>query len=413
MTTGALFDPALHHAYYQHQWASDSAHAVIVCVRDVHRLSPAFPALFKQVRLYRHKAWPCVYATLVATVVAGRETGTSMEYTGRLRCLPVDDGSGVLDIQCPATLRVVDTAPKGVYDCYIRTQQVYRTPQLEVGQILQCTGRVFERRDRPRSMEVVAMEVAGDPNREPLHILQALDWAAHVYTNPPDWPSVCQGAEAPAWTAALPADTRAPADHGEATLDDADRMPAPVPPLEPAPTTRAMTVFLASYLHQKTTAALGPRAPLVRSAVPRFRLDELVASASVRRQACRLVAYKLGLSSNQTPPRDKVHRLVAHCLAVLVRTGHVLRHGGDPPAFQVIGAPLLAAYIAPLLLHTPRHRQKEIEAFSSRGMHRRLRHADPRLRHVPLHQIDAALTLLADRGLLTAHDGVWGVTRVQ
>lgn len=84
MASAALFDPTLHAAYYQHRWASQKENGVLVCVRDVLRFKRAFPALFEAgaVRLYRHAQWPCVYATIVATVVAVREAEGQTEYTG-------------------------------------------------------------------------------------------------------------------------------------------------------------------------------------------------------------------------------------------------------------------------------------------------------------------------------------------
>lgn len=85
---GLLFDPALHAAYYQYQWATDRRNAVTVCVRDVQRLGYAFPSLFEQgvLRVFLHHQWPCIYVTLVATIVAVREQEAAMEYTGMFPC---------------------------------------------------------------------------------------------------------------------------------------------------------------------------------------------------------------------------------------------------------------------------------------------------------------------------------------
>lgn len=78
------YDPALETAFAQFRWASDQANAVLCRARDVRRLERAFPALAEAgtLRLYQHRAWPCVYVTLVATVVGATQREGYSEYIG-------------------------------------------------------------------------------------------------------------------------------------------------------------------------------------------------------------------------------------------------------------------------------------------------------------------------------------------
>ena len=76
-------DPGTQAAYHCQRWASSPDRSLVVCLRDLNKLSYAFPRLFKRglSRLFQHKLWPCIYVTLVATVVAVHELEDTMEYS--------------------------------------------------------------------------------------------------------------------------------------------------------------------------------------------------------------------------------------------------------------------------------------------------------------------------------------------
>ncbi|WFD39198.1 uncharacterized protein MJAP1_002168 [Malassezia japonica] len=364
MASAALFDPTLHAAYYQHRWASQKENAVLVCVRDVLRLRRAFPALFEAgaVRLYRHAQWPCVYATVVATVVAVREAEGQTEYT-------VDDGSAAIDVQCAPTLK---KAAPGIYSCYVPADGHHDAPRLAVGDVVRVTGRVFDRRDRSRSMDVESVEVVADPTHEPAHMLEALARSDGMYRRAPDMPKEC------------------------GVIEELDGGAPPAPS-----STRAMVEFLQDYLAAKTSAALGPGLVRSRHLIPSFTLPGLITSASVQRAAHALVQHKLqGRALPEHALADKEHQLLSHCLDQLVRTGALLERRGTPRRFQVVCPALLGAYICALL-------GVSSAPFSTPEMHRRLRRADPRLKAVPLAHIDAALAHLAAHGVVAADGPVW------
>lgn len=325
-------------------------------------------------------------------------------------------------MQCAPTLK---KAAPGIYSCYVPADGHHDAPRLAVGDVVRVTGRVFDRRDRSRSMDVESVEVVADPTHEPAHMLEALARSEGMYRRAPDMPKECgvmeeldEGAvdevgrvdrrPAPATSFR---ETGARSSGGvvpSAAHKDAMAPPA-VPPRArtPAPhspalsSTQAMVAFLQDYLAAKTSAALGPGLVRSRHLVPSFTLPGLVTSASVQRAARALVQHKLqGRALPEHALADKERQLLSHCLDQLVRTGALLVRRGTPRRFQVVCPALLGAYICALLgVSSP--------PFSTSEMHRRLRRADPRLKAVPLADVGGALAHLATHGVLAADGPVW------
>ncbi|KAI3625691.1 hypothetical protein CBS9595_001052 [Malassezia furfur] len=418
---GLLFDPALHAAYYHYQWAIDRRNAVTVCVRDVQRLGYAFPSLFEQgvLRVFLHHQWPCIYVTLVATVVAVREQEAAMEYTGMWCADSVDDGSAAMDIQCAQLLKPAQE--HGVYSCYVRAEnESVAVPTLAVGDVVRITGRVFERRDKSRVVDVEWVERV-EVTQEPLHLLRALAYGAERYAQPPPLPRARVDDPTLDRIESLK-ENRAASPYSWSVTELAKHAPeAPHPPPEPcgtseeAPTpvvasTRSMVAFLARYLQDKTQAANDAGTLRPPMAHPTFTIPQLLSSATVQFQAQRLVAHKLPGRTLSPADRDvKVAQLIAHCVRRLVRTGMLLERRARTNRFQVVCPALIASYIAVLVRHTPQQRHEEVRRFSAASMRRRVCAAEPQLACVPLTTFDAALALLADAALVVRRGTQWGV----
>ncbi|WFC94189.1 hypothetical protein MBRA1_000822 [Malassezia brasiliensis] len=373
---GLLFDPALNAAYHHYRWATDRRNAVTVCVRDVQRLGYAFPSLFEQgvLRMFLHHHWPCIYVTLVATVVAVREQEVAMEYI---------------------------------------------VPMLAVGDVVRINGRVFERRDKSRVVDVERVERV-EATQEPLHLLRALAYGAERYTQPPPLPTehvdvaTVDRIEAPKIGAAS-SNPWSATGHAKRAPETPHPLPKQHDTSEEATlpvvaSTRSMVLFLARYLQDKTQATndaamLSP--PLLH---PTFTIPQLLSSATVQFHAQRLVTYKLPERTLSADERDaKVAQLITHCVRRLVRTGVLLERRARTNMFQVVCPALIAGYIAVLVRHTPQQRREEVRRFSSASMRRRVCAAEPRLACVPLSKFDAALALLADAALVVRYGTHWGV----
>ena len=91
-------------------------------------------------------------------------------------------------MQCAPTLK---KAAPGIYSCYVPADGHHDAPRLAVGDVVRVTGRVFDRRDRSRSMDVESVEVVADPTHEPAHMLEALARSDGMYRRAPDMPKEC------------------------------------------------------------------------------------------------------------------------------------------------------------------------------------------------------------------------------
>lgn len=342
-----------------------------------------------------------------------------MEYTGTWRADTVDDGTAAMDVQCAQLLKPAQD--RGVYSCYVRAEnESVAAPTLVVGDVIHVTGRVFERRDKSRVVDIEWVERV-EATQEPLHLLRALAYGAERYAEPPpvpgrnvDMPQMGHGG-APSEDNGDPTPALRVAEHFGRVLEAPHPFPEPCD--EPAEvhtpavsSTRSMLAFLARYLQDKTQAANAPGALRPPAAHPTFTIPQLLSSATVQYHAQRLVAHKLpGRTLSATERDAKVVQLISHCVRRLARTGVLLERRARTHTFQVVGPALIAAYIAVLVRHTPQQRRDEVRRFTTASMRRRVCAAETRLACVPLATFEAALALLADAALVVRHGTQWGV----
>ncbi|WFC97959.1 hypothetical protein MYAM1_000679 [Malassezia yamatoensis] len=357
----------------------------------------------------------------------------------------------------------------GVYSCYVPGQRVLRaSPKWRVGDVLRILGRVFERRDASRAVEVEMCERV-DETEEPQHILRALKLGLDTYSYAPNMPPGCQlpnrthmenlaldsmlvHKENPAYNTrskrlrhtnvgawsntprntthlataqemgSVPSlDTRLnsknrieqnlrvgnKAQHTpsiQATTRHSLRDSADT---KSVPSTQSFVNFLKHYLTRKTGNT--SRSQILRgpSAIPRFTLSHLQLSASVISEANRLIILKRPNASMSREVWDrKINQLLSHCMRKLIRAGVLLNYDKSR-SFQVICPSLIAAYIAVLVKHTPRRRAADIRCFSSAAMRQRVCVADQRLHSVSLVMFDTALELLEQYGIVKKVQNQW------
>ena len=326
-----------------------------------------------------------------------------------------------MDVQCAQLLKPAQD--HGVYSCYVRSEnEAVTAPTLVVGDVVRITGRVFERRDKSRVVDIEWVEHV-EATQEPLHLLRALAYGAERYTQPApvprgnaDLPRMDRG-DPPAELSGDPAPALRVAEHftraAEALHPPSERREEPAEVSIPAvASTRSMVAFLARYLQDKTQAASTSAPLLPPAAHPTFTIPQLLSSATVQFHAQRLVAHKLPGRTLDATERDvKVAQLITHCVRRLVRTGVLLERRARTHTFQVVCPALIAAYIAVLARHTPQQRRDEVRRFTTASMRRRVCAADTRLACVSLATFDAALALLADAALVVRYGTQWGVRR--
>ncbi|WFD42043.1 hypothetical protein MPSI1_000680 [Malassezia psittaci] len=357
----------------------------------------------------------------------------------------------------------------GVYSCYVPGQNVHKaSPKWRVGDVLRISGRVFERRDASRAVEVETCERV-EETEEPQHILRALKLGIETYSYAPNMPPGCHlhhqtnienlaldstlvqkddaaynmrlrrqrhtnagalkntprntrhPAKAQEMKSVPPLNTRLhtnnPFEHNRCNENEAQHTPSIQATTghprrdgadsKSVPSTQSLVNFLKHYLSRK--AANIPKSQILRgpSAIPRFTLSHLKLSASVMSEAGRLILHKRPNSSMSRAQWDqKLDQLLNYCMRKLIRAGVLLNYD-KARSFQVICPSLIAAYIAVLVKHTPCRRAADIRCFSSAAMRERVCVADRRLHTVSLIMFDAALELLEQCGLVKKVHNQW------
>ena len=363
------------------QWAEDPAHALVCCVRHALELTPVSASTSEGfvLRFYRHGRWPCMFVDVVATVVGVQLRHHYVEYS-------IDDGSGVIDVMCRGhiSLSVAEWSHEsGIDACYLPPEPtlLHDEQHFALGDVVHVRGRVYEREDRPRALQAVAISRAADVNDEARHVLEALH-VVHVYKSnvPP-----CDA------TWMQPASSMPP----PPTLP-----PRKVIPSVPSPfkshSRRAFTYYVWMYMNAATEHALEHTSGLDVHNVPAFSVVTLARNMAHRAEEVVREKLRKRATQDMAPDilRTHVYGLVNSALQSLVRLGRVIQSGA---MYQVAHPHLLACYLMIVLrLSDATGRRATIPRMHMRitSVRQRLQRYHDRFAHVSLASIEAALRVL-------------------
>lgn len=376
-------------SYTHLQWAEDPAHALVCCVRHTLELMPvsaSTPEGFV-LQFYQNGQWPCMFVDVVATVVGAQQRYHYVEYS-------IDDGSGVIDVMCRGhvPISVADwSSESGIDACYLPPMPTLLHDELHfaLGDVVHVRGRVYEREDRPRALQAIAISRAADVNDESRHVLEALH-VVHVYKNniPP-----CDVT----WmhpTSSMPPPPAPP--------------PREVIPRVPSPfkshSRRAFTYYVWMYMNAATEHTLEHTNGLDVHNVPAFSVPTLARNLAHRAE--EIIRGKLRKKATQDMGPDilrtHVHHLMDSALQSLVRLGRVIQSGS---MYQVAHPHLLACYLMVVLrLSDTTGRRTTIPRVNMRitSVRHRLQRYHDRFAHVSLASIEAALRILYAYGKVHA-----------